>query len=311
MTCNVARTRVKKIDTSPLWHPKFWLNWLGLGLLRLVRILPFDAQLSLGSLLGSIAYRVAGDRRHIAETNIRLCFPDLSSDEHVELVQSIFRNNGRGILETAFAWTGDVSSLEDRVTITGLENLRNAASKGRGVLLVGMHFSTLDLCGAALAQKFPFHIMYRRNKNRLMEETMKAGRNKNYPNSIERSEIRAVVKSLKAGNVVWYGPDQDYGRQHSVFAPFFDIPAATITATSRITAMANCAVVVFKHRRTENNLYQIDLSPELADYPSGDDAKDATRINQLVEEAIREAPDQYWWIHRRFKTRPEGEERPY
>ncbi len=144
-----------------------------------------------------------------------------------------------------------------------------------------------------------------------MEETMREGRERNYPNSIERSDVRSVIKALKAGHAVWYGPDQDYGRQHSVFAPFYNIATASITATARIAAIAECPVITFTHYRTEKNQYHITLSSPLENYPSGNEVQDAGHINRLVEQAIADAPDQYWWIHRRFKTRPEGEDRPY
>ena len=293
------------------WRPKYWANWLGIGLLRLIARLPFDWQLGLGTTLGQLAYWLAADRKHIAETNIRLCFPNLTAAQQKNLVQQIFRNNGRGIIETGFAWTGRVAQLQGRIQFSGLEHLQQAVAEGNGVMLLGMHFSTLDLCGAALAREVPFDVMYRRNKNALLESVMREGRIRNFPSAIERSDVRTVVRSLKAGHVVWYGPDQDYGRKHSVFAPFFGIEAASITATARIVQMTSAAVILFSHRRTDDNQYVIELSEPLKDFPTGNKVSDATRINQLVEEAIRKAPDQYWWVHRRFKTRPEGETRPY
>jgi len=214
-------------------------------------------------------------------------------------------------METSFSWSGRVTDLENRIEITGLNHLQQAFSLGKGVMLLGMHFSTLDLCGAALAQKMPFDVMYRRSKNALLEAVMRDGRTRNFPSAIERSDVRSVIKALKAGHVVWYGPDQDYGRKHSVFAPFFGIEAASIKATARIVAMTDSAVIVFQHHRTKDNRYVITLSEPLKDFPSGQEVADATRVNQLVEAAVRRAPAQYWWVHRRFKTRPEGEARPY
>lgn len=315
-TAQLFRTAAGSIKLSEtkhptLWHPRYWANWLGIALLKLISWLPFSWQLALGAALGQLAYWLASDRRHIATTNIRLCFPELASNQQQKLVQQIFRNNGRGIIETGFAWTGRVPELKDRIQISGLEHLQQATSEGKGVMLLGMHFSTLDLCGAALAREVPFHVMYRRNKNTLLESVMREGRIRNFPSAIERSDVRAVVRALKAGHVVWYGPDQDYGRKHSVFAPFFGIQAASITATARILSMTDASVIVFSHRRTKDNRYLIELSKPLQDFPTFDEVKDATRINQLVEKAIRLAPDQYWWVHRRFKTRPEGEPRPY
>jgi KDO2-lipid IV(A) lauroyltransferase len=251
-------------------------------MLRLIGWLPFNWQLSFGASLGSVGYWLATDRRRIAETNIRLCFPQMSGSEQSKLVKEIFRNNGRGVMETSFSWSGRIADLENRIDISGLN-----------------------------AQKIPFDVMYRRNKDVLLEAVMRAGRTRNFPSAIERSDVRSVIKALKAGRVVWYGPDQDYGRKHSVFAPFFGINTASIKATARIAAITGAAVIVFQHRRTEDNRYVITLSEPLVNFPSGQEVADAARVNQLVEDAVRQAPAQYWWLHRRFKTRPEGEARPY
>lgn len=298
-------------ENTALLHPKYWPNWIGIGLLRVIGWLPFDWQLGLGARLGDLAYHLARDRKHIATTNIDLCFPELTSVQRQQLVKNVFRNNGRGIMETAFAWTGRIELVQDRFSFLGLEHLIAAAKEGKGVLLLGMHFSTLDLCGAALGRQVPFDVMYRRNKNTLLESVMREGRIRNFPNAIERSDVRSVIKALKAGHIVWYGPDQDYGRKHSVFAPFFGIQTASITATARIAKITGAPVIVFQHRRDADNQYIVELSSPLENYPIGEDTQDATTVNTLVESAIRKAPEQYWWVHRRFKTRPEGEPRPY
>ena len=280
-------------------------------MLRGAAFLPFDWQLKLGSWFGHLAYHLAAGRRSITTTNIKLCFPERSAEEQQELVKQVLVNSGIGIFETNYAWTRGVSNVQRRFTIFGLEHLEAAVSAGEPVMLLGMHFSTLDLCGAALNEAQPFHVMYRRNKNPVLEKVMSDGRQKNFPDAIERSNIRAVIKALKQNNIVWYGPDQDYGRKQSVFAPFFGIPAASITATARIAKMTSARVVPFFHRRLANNHYEITLAAPLVNFPSGDDVADARQVNECVEKAILQAPDQYWWVHRRFKTRPEGEQRPY
>ena len=292
-------------------HPKYWLQWIAIGLAYLISLLPFNWQLALGGFLGKLGYYLARDRKHIVSTNVRLCFPDLSTSQQQALVKAIFSNSGKGLIETGFSWLRNPARLQKRFTIHGLSHLTDAAAAGKGVLLVGMHFSTLDLCGALLSQRAPFDVMYRRNKNLLIEALMTRGREKNHPHAIERSDIRGVLKALKQGHIVWYGPDQDYGPKHSVFAPFFGRQAATITATARIAKISGAPVVVFSHRRTGDNQYIIELSSPLEDYPSGDEVTDASRINLLIEEAVKQAPDQYWWVHRRFKTPPPGSSRPY
>ena len=155
-------------------------------------------------------------------------------------------------------------------------------------------------------------VMYRANANPLLETIMTRGRMRNFPRAIERNDVRGVLQSLKQGHVVWYGADQDYGRKHSEFVPFFGVQAATITATSRFAQLTGAPVVVFSHyRRPGDDHYDVYLSAPLTDFPSQDVITDATRINQIVETAVRLHPEQYWWVHRRFKTRPEGQSPPY
>ncbi len=246
------------------------------------------------------------------EVNISLCFPTLSTTQQAKLVRSTFRASGIGMIETANSWIRDPERFKARVTINGLENLQKALEGSKGVILLGMHFSTLDLCGAILSNHIGFDVMYRRNKNELLEAIMTRGREKNFPLAIQRDDIRSVLKSLKKGHAVWYGPDQDYGRKHSIFAPFFGNDTATIKATARIARISGSPIIVFMHRRSEDDQrYIIDLSEPLEGFPTENELADATLINSLIERAIEKAPEQYWWVHRRFKTRPEGESRPY
>lgn len=154
--------------------------------------------------------------------------------------------------------------------------------------------------------------MYRRNKNELLETVMTRGRSRNFPSAIERDDMRGVIRALKNGHAVWYGPDQDYGRRHSVFVPFFAESAATITAPSRLAKINDSPLLMFTHyRRPGDERYIARFSAPIENYPCGDVVADAALINRKIEEAIMVAPDQYWWLHRRFKTRPEGLARPY
>ena len=177
-----------------------------------------------------------------------------------------------------------------------------------------MHLSTLDFAGAALALglRSEFDVMYRHNKNPLIETIMKRGREKHFPSAIERDDIRRVIRRLKQGATVWYGADQDYGIKHSVFAPFFGIQAASITAPSRLLKMTGANVLVMSHyRNPDTGRYRVVIAGMPDEYPTGDDVTDCTLYNQVVESCVARAPEQYWWLHRRFKTRPEGVRRPY
>ncbi len=296
---------------SEFLKPKYWLTWFGILLIRSICALPLRGRWAVGSALGYLAYLIAGKRRHIVKTNLRLCFPDLPEDELKELIISNFRSSGMSIIETALVWFTPATRHVHLVNFHGVDQLEAAIADGKGVLLVGMHLSTLDFCGASLATRIPFDVMYRYNKNKLLEAVMTRGRERNFPSAIERSNIRQVIRRLREGAVVWYGPDQDYGAKHSVFAPFFNIPTATISATSRIAEMTECKIVVFSHyRNLEKGCYDIYLT-RVDDFPSDSELDDCTRVNKIIEDAIQKSPEQYWWLHRRFKTRPPGEPRPY
>jgi Kdo2-lipid IVA lauroyltransferase/acyltransferase len=293
-------------------HPKYWPTWLGFGLIWIVTHLPHHARIKTGSFVGLLGYHLAARRKHIIDVNFQLCFPDMQDEERDQLIRRTFRSTGISLVETALVWLRDPVAFRHLVTIYGLENLQGALDEGKGVILLGMHLSTLDFCGAILGSYTGFDVMYRKNKNKLLEAIMTRGRIRNYPEAIQRDDVRTVVKRLKQGHIVWYGPDQDYGRKHSTFAPFFNVEAASITATSRIARITGSPVVVFTHYRTADDTgYEIFLSKPLANYPLDDEQENAARINRLVENAIAECPEQYWWLHRRFKTRPPGQARPY
>lgn len=295
-----------------LLHPRYWLQWVGIGIVFAICQMPLRARWEFGAFLGRMGYHLARRRRHIVETNIRLCFPTQNATEHNELIKSNFVSSGISLIETATVWFRDPENFVSLVDIKGLEHLNRAKQQGKGVLLLGMHLSTLDFCGAVLARHMNFDVMYRRNKNPLLEAIMTRGRKRNFLSAIERSDVRSVIRRLREGAIVWYGPDQDYGAKVSVFAPFFGVGAATITATSRIARMTDATVVSFAHYRDlETGRYRIEIGESLEDFPTEDEVEDAKRINALIEEKIRKAPEQYWWLHRRFKTRPPGVDRPY
>lgn len=293
--------------------PRYWPTWLVYWILRLIALLPFAAQISLGRGLGRLSLILARDRRKACEINIRLCFPELTESEQADLVKKVFISNGIGLTEIAMAWFSNPKRFEGKIDVHGLENLHKAQSKGRGVLLVGAHFSTLEIGGLLYSTVGDLDATYRPNKNPLFDAIMFNGRKRNVCGVFDRKDIRQAMRSLKAGRVLWYAPDQDYGVKNSVFAPFFGVPAATITATSRFAKFNDSVIVFFSHYRNEDNSgYHIHFSDPLEGYPTGDELRDATIINQHIEAAIRKQPDQYLWLHKRFKTQAGGKSaRPY
>ena len=262
----------------------------------------------MGKCLGRLAYRVAGARRRITERNLAGCFPELDRNQIVALAAGVFQAVTLGVLEVCIAWLNPKRDLRSKVTVHGADHFREAVAKGHGVVLLGAHFATLDVISSALADFGCIDVMYRRNKNPVLEWLQVRGRRHYFPGVIEREDTRAVLTALKAGRAVWYAADQDYGAKHSIFAPFFGIEAATITGTARIAALNNSPVVVLSHRRNyQERSWAITFSPAIERFPTGDDRADAIRINRLLEAEIRKHPEQYLWLHRRFKTRPPGE----
>lgn len=297
---------------SSIASPRYWPTWIGFGAMWVVARLPIALQFLLGRLIGATGYRFANARRHIAETNVRLCFPQLDDRAREQLVRRIFESSGIGAVETAIAWFGDLRRYRERTSIDGLELLTAAQRRGRGVLLVGAHFATLDLAGALLSLATDLDVIYRYNKNPVFERVMRRGRQRRFRGVIERGDPRAVLLRLKEGHTVWYAADQDYGRKVSVFAPFFGVPAATITATARFARFNESPVIFLSHfRDPRKQTWSLHLHEVDHDYPTGNEVEDARRINAVIEREIRRHPDQYLWLHRRFKTRPPGETRPY
>lgn len=289
-----------------IYSPTYWPTWLGLGLLRLVNTLPFQTQLSVGKWLGLALFHIAPKRRHVVYINLKLCFKELNETQLQKMVRQVFIENGIGIIETAMAWWSPREDFRQRVTIEGKEHLEEALSKGQGVILLGAHFSTLDLGGLLFSLFYSLHTMYRPHNNLLMDQVITKGRLRSIDSMIDRSDFRSVLKALKRNEIVWYAPDQDFGPTNSVFAPFFEVPAATVPATARLAKMSKSPVIMLSHHRTIDGQYILRVHQPVEPFPLEDDVASATRINQEIEKGIRYEPTQYMWVHRRFKTHPCG-----
>tara|TARA_B100000700_G_scaffold11799_1_gene12045 strand:+ start:40611 stop:41549 length:939 start_codon:yes stop_codon:yes gene_type:complete len=308
MSQDDTKTDTKTGAQGSFAHPRYWPTWLSIGLMRLIAWLPWRLKLGIGRLIGLLAWRFAKRRRHITETNIRLCFPERDEKARARLVREAFIANGMGLVETATGWCRDPEHLRHRVTFKGQEHMVRAQAQGKGVLIIGVHFSTLDLGGALHSLFFPADVVYRPHDNPLFERFMTNARNRIFGRAIDRHDLRGVVRRIKAGNNVWYSPDQDFGRDASVFAPFFGINAATIKLTAKIARMTGAPVMpLIFHRNPDDRTYTLEYLPALQHFPSGDEVADATQVNAVIEASIRRHPAQYLWLHRRFKTRPRGE----
>ncbi|WP_312359048.1 lipid A biosynthesis lauroyl acyltransferase [Stutzerimonas balearica] len=291
-------------------HPRFWLLWLGLGLLWLLVQLPYAALLRLGRVLGALMYRVAGARRRIARRNLELCFPRLDEAAREHLLKDNFASTGIAFFEMAMSWWWPRARLQRLAHIEGLEHLQAAQAEGRGVILMALHFTTLEIGAALLGQRHTIDGMYREHKNPLFDYIQRRGRERHNldASAIEREDVRGMLKVLRAGRAIWYAPDQDYGRKQSLFVPLFGIPAATVTATTKFARLGRALVLPFTQERlADGSGYRLVIHPPLADFPGESEEADCLRINRWVEQVVSATPEQYLWAHRRFKTRPEGE----
>ncbi|MET0066726.1 MAG: LpxL/LpxP family Kdo(2)-lipid IV(A) lauroyl/palmitoleoyl acyltransferase [Candidatus Thiodiazotropha sp.] len=297
----MARKKPKHSISSP----RYWPTWAALGLLWLVsRLLPYPAALKLGRLIGRTVYRVSPRRRHIAQVNLGICFPKLSDDERAQLLRDHFDALGIGMLMIGFAWWAPDEKLRERVSIEGLEHLQNSLEKGKGVILLSAHVTDLEIAGRLLSLYQPFAVMYRPHENPVIEWAFSSSRQQRFEAAIPRNDIRQVVRTLKQNLPVWYAPDQSFKGRNSTLAPFFGEPAGTNTATSRLAKISGADTLLFcGYRLPGDEGYKLVIHPPLEDFPSEDIQQDATRINGLIEQAVGYAPEQYLWIHRRFKKR--------
>ncbi|MDI1252570.1 LpxL/LpxP family Kdo(2)-lipid IV(A) lauroyl/palmitoleoyl acyltransferase [Thermomonas sp.] len=284
---------------------RHWPIWLGVGLCMALARLPWPLQRGLGAMVGWLALHLSRSRREAARTNLALCLPELGHAQREALLRANFRDVGIGLFEFARAWWGSATPMRRTARIEGLDILQGLQAKGRGVLLVSGHFMTLELCGRLLCDHVPLAGMYRRYRSPVMEWAVMRGRLRYACAMFGNGDTRAAIRHLKRGGVLWYAPDQDMRGKDTVFAPFFGIPAATITATHQFARLAGCAVVPFFHRR-EGADYILRIGEPLAPFPTEDVIADTTLVNAAIEAMVREAPSQYLWLHRRFKRQPDG-----
>lgn len=306
-------------DTAPevapipaaLWAPRWWPAWIGLALLWLLAWLPIPLTRALGCVLGELFHALVPSRRRIVRTNLRLCFPELDEAARRRLARQHFRALGMGFLEVPLAWFASDRRLRRLVDVEGAEHLRAAQADGSGVLLLTGHFTTMELgCRLVHLAGFPFHGMYRPADSPFADYWMRRLREARLGlPMVPKADLKAVIRRLRRGGRVWYGPDQTLDVANAVFVGFFGQPALTLTATSRLAGMGRARVVPYYPQRTGSwwrGRYRIVFQPAFDIFPSGDDAADARRVNASLEQAIRAVPEQYFWVHRRFKASPPG-----
>lgn len=279
-----------------------------MGLGWLVSQLPYRPQMWLGARLGLLAARVIPKRRHVAEVNLALCYPELSEDERQDLLAAHFRSVGQGAIETGICWWGSKEKIERLAHVEGLEYLREAASRGRGILLLSAHTTSLEI-GVRLAKKYfselGLHItaMYKPPHDPVIDHVMRTRREAHIGgDSIAYDKLTALIKALRRGDAVWYAADQKARGRMGIEVEFFGQPARTHTATGHLARLGKATVLpFFTLRRADGQGYRLIIKPPLDNFPTGDEAADARRINALIESVVAEDPAQYFWLHQRFK----------
>lgn len=296
-----------------LLHPRYWLTWFGVGVLFILVQLPYPLLLSIGNRMGILSRRFLKRRESITRRNLQLCFPDKDSASLEKQINENFASLGMGLIETGMAWFWSDKRIKKWFDVEGLCHLEDANRKQHGVMLIGTHFMTLELGGRVMGQCRPMMAMYRPHNNKAMEWVQTWGRSRSNKAMIDRKNLRGMVKALKEGENIWFAPDQDYGPSGSVFAPFFAVPqAATTNGTFIISRLARPVLLTAVLIRKENGKgYVLIIQPELEHYPYHDEIEAATYMNRVIEREIMRAPEQYLWLHRRFKTRPVGESSLY
>lgn len=298
-----------KQTTTPLYHPKFWLIWLAMGILRVLVILPHAWLITIGRLFGRVLLIIAKRRRHIASVNLRLCYPELSDEQHKQLLQQTFEANAIGFVEAGISWLRP--NRLPKLELVNFENFDKLMASGKGLILVGAHYTTLDLAGRLLGGKIKLNVLQRPQNNPVINYLMNRGRNSYLETpAMDQRDFRSIVKCLKQRRCLWFPADQDHGIKSSVFAPFFGIQAATLEMPTRLAKLTGANVAYLSYFRKADNSYRIELI-ELENFTGSDTVADATLLNAQLEKSLAAHPEQYMWVHRRFKTRPEGEPNVY
>lgn len=257
-------------------------------------------------------YGLGRERRRVVHTNLLLCFPEWSPAARAKVARAHYRALGRALLEHGIFWWGSAQRIRHLVRIEGAENLN--AVQGEAVILLSPHFVGLDMGGLRLSLEQQVASMYSKQKDPVVDALLLRGRQRfNAPRLFSRKDnVRAVLKTLREGMPFYYLPDMDLGRRDSVFLPFFGMPAATITAPARLAKMSGAKVLPAVTRMLPASAgYVLKIYPPLENLPSEDVLQDTLHINQFIEQCVREMPEQYFWVHKRFKTRPEGEASVY
>jgi Kdo2-lipid IVA lauroyltransferase/acyltransferase len=303
----VSKNKVLQPDFKMSYFlPKYWLTWVGVIILYTISWLPYKLQLFLGKLLGRLLYKIGSSRKKVAMKNLELCFPEMSQEELTRTLKKNFENTGIALFETGMGWWWPDWRVKRKIKVIGLEHLEKARREDKGVLLLTMHYLSVEINCRGIGMGHPMVVFYRPHNNQLMEFFQFRGRGRSNKYMLGKRDVKGLIKALRQKEVCVYLPDQDYGRNRSLFVPFFAVPdAATTTGTLIFARQKNIQNhILIPTRNDDGSGYTLEIKPMMEDFPTDDDEADLIRINQELEKAIMFKPEQYMWLHRRFKTRP-------
>ena len=286
------------------------LSRLAVFLLWLLHGLPLPLLAAIGRGLGWVLFRVAGRRRRIVEINLSLCFPELDDTQRRRLAQDHFQVLARSMLERGMLWWSRPERLQRLIRVEGADTIRGLLDAGRPIMLLAPHFVGLDAGGVGIAMRFDCASLYAEQSSKVFNNLLYRGR-KRFGDQLllSRDEnLRTIVRAMKAGRPFYYLPDVNFRTRDSIFVPFFGVPAATVSGLSRLAKLTGAAVVPCATRMLPGGQgYVVEVGQAWDNYPTDDVEADTRRMNAWIEEAVRTMPEQYYWVHRRFKTRPAGE----
>ena len=263
--------------------------------------------MGIGRLIGCVAHAAGGTRRAIVRRNIELCFPELTPAERDTMAKAHFLALGMSLIEMGLGRWGSDKIHRKLGRLEGIEHLNSAIESGKGIILLSAHFTTLEIMGRVLALNCPpFDAVYRKNRSEFITEIQRTGRERSADDTIEKRDIKKMVRNLRKGRPVWYAPDQSYDRKGSGVVEFFGVPSMHTTATSTLARLGRAVTLPFFPRRLADGSYVFRILPPLENFPGDDDLEDTRKYVSVLEEHVRSCPEQYLWIHRKFKNLPSG-----
>ncbi|ELY4882505.1 LpxL/LpxP family Kdo(2)-lipid IV(A) lauroyl/palmitoleoyl acyltransferase [Morganella morganii] len=298
-----------------LLHPRYILTWIGILLLFCLVQMPYPWLVFLGDKLGRFSGLFLKRRVSIIKKNLEICFPDRNKIQIESMVASNLSSLGIALFETGIAWFWNDKRINEIFRVTGCDNFNDVYDRNNGVLIIGIHSMSLELGGRVMGLCFPVNAMYRPHNNKAMEYIQTRCRSRSGSGMIDRKNLKFMVSELKRGQAIWFAPDQDFGTKGTIFAPFFSVAKAStskgVATIAKLSKSPILTATMVRNNESGKRPYELIIGKEITDFPRGDDSADAEKLNQIIETEIMHAPDQYLWAHRRFKTRPPGENSLY